>query len=297
MRESEPAACMRLVDDGFRDVGLHRQDFGRAADDGAGEQFHAVCAARELATRAIARLLSRRHLSARPAILLVQLANIDRCAVLRIERRVDGQQQRAANLAALDPRAQRHAVARHARDVERGGETPARQHALQCRFENRCRLGHRLQEIRHDQMHVAVPEPRDDRPARAVDHGRAGRHGCLACRSDALDAAVPREHRRVRDRRGVGRWIDGGADDGQVASARDRRQPEDHDRKREAELSRHVSVVSQQFVVQIRPVRSHTLLPLRGRWPTLPRRGVASGSELAGLRHYPKRREHSSTNR
>ncbi len=176
--------------------------------------------------RAIARLLSRRHFGARPAILLVQLANVDRRAVLRIERRVHGQQQRAAKLAALDPLAQRQLLP----------GTPAMSNAavkpqrvsIRCSAASRIAAGLDAASRRSGTIRCTwlFQNPATTVLPVAVDHGRAGRHGCLACRTDALDAAVAREHRRVRDRRGIGRWIDGGADDGEVASARDRRQPE-----------------------------------------------------------------------
>ena len=235
MREGGLAACLRLRDDHFGDRDIHWQDVGRTADDRAGEQLHAVGARRELRARPLPCLLGRCRFGTRPAVIGIELSDVDRRPVSRIKRRVRREQQRAAQFPALDPLTQCDRVARYAGHLERSGEAPARQHPLQRGFQRRRRLRCCIEDVRPEQVDVAVPEAGDDRCAAAVDHRHAVGNGHVAHVSDVLDASVVHDDRRIGEARRIGRPVDRRTDDREILCAADRRNEQERSGESRAE--------------------------------------------------------------
>ena len=82
---------------------------------------------------------------------------------------------------------------------------------------------------------MAVPEGGDDRCAAAVDHRRAVGNAHVAHRSDALDASVTHDDRRIGEARCIGRRVDRRTDDREIACAADRRNEQERSGESRAE--------------------------------------------------------------
>ncbi|MHC2333956.1 hypothetical protein [Bradyrhizobium sp. USDA 4454] len=174
---------MRDIDGRLGDRRVHVHD-GLVAHERAGEQLDAVLAHREPVARPFCCLLWRRDLGQ-----LHLARDIDGMAALRED--VAGEQNgRTGNLARGDALAQGQRVVWIGAEIPDRGETPPRQHLLHVLRQHR---GRRCAGVVPDtlrEMHMAVPEPRNNGLAAAIDQARIRWHRDLARLADRADHAV-----------------------------------------------------------------------------------------------------------
>ena len=214
MREYEPSASMGLLRRGARDVARHVGHLALALRR-RDKELRRVRSAIEIGAHRRERLVDSRGLGQVLEDFRRQIADVERDAVLRIDRNPRRQDARTGHFAALDPSAQRERVVELRGRVHHCREAVTRQHARQVLGEPFGRLLCGILELRLGEMDVAVLEPRHDHAAGAG----GGVSRCFGNRdtsayADGKNLSVAHDYYAFVYRCVVGRWIDAdGADE------------------------------------------------------------------------------------